>query len=235
MIYQNNHHMNYSYIYERGGVNGIRDCVNCEDHCIKGVQQCQKDNSFSAIPQESWVFYGGNGRWENSVVAVQHAIDEFAGFSLSSGDADAQSKVLWIDVHTGLGKYGSYTSLIKKEVTDNNLWTSQLNTLVADLEEKQASNSKAVSSGYEQTVGFINGDVLCPPPACFAVSQEFGTRPGVAVILSLVLENKFFNWGKSEYAYLTSNAFQPRRLSWRRIALRGGSEMLLAALKFQPR
>jgi len=201
----------------------------------KGYSNAKRTIVSAQYHKKAGVFYGGNGRWENSVLAVQHAIDEFADFSLSSGDADAQSKVLWIDVHTGLGKYGSYTSLIKKEVTDNNLWTSQLNTLVAGLEEKQASNSKAVSSGYEQTVGFINGDVLCPPPACFAVSQEFGTRPGVAVILSLVLENKGFNWSKSEYAYLTSNAFQPQRLSWRRIALRGGSEMLLAALKFHPR
>lgn len=153
---------------------------------------------------------------------------------MSSGNADAQSKVFWIDVHTGLGKFGSY-ALLRKETTEKNLWTSQLNTLVAGLEEKQASSSKAVSSGYEQTVGFINGSVLCPPPSCHAITQEFGTRPGVAVVLSLILENKGFNWGKGEFAYLTSNTFQPQRLSWRRTALRGGSEMLLAALKFQTR
>ena len=203
-------------IASKGYSNGKRTVVSAQYHKKEGI------------------FYGGNGRWENSVVAVQHAIDEFAGFSLSSRDAETQSKVFWIDVHTGLGKYGSY-ALIEKETPENNLWISQLNRLVKGLEEKQASSSKAVSSGYEQTVGFINGDVLCAPPSCFAVSQEFGTRPGVAVILSLVLENKGFHWGKNEFAYLTSNAFQPQRLSWRRVALRGGSELLLASLKFQPR
>lgn len=198
----------------------------------KGYSNAKKTIVSAQYHKKAGVFYGGNGRWENSVVAVQHAIDEFAGFSLSSGNANAQSKVFWIDVHTGLGKFGAY-ALLRKEKTESNLWTSQLNTLVAGFEEKQASSSKAVSSGYEQTVGFINGGVLCPPPSCYAITQEFGTRPGVAVVLSLVLENKGFNWGKGEFAYLTSNAFQPQRLSWRRTALRGGSEMLLAALKFQ--
>lgn len=183
--------------------------------------------------KKAGVFYGGNGKWENSIVAVQQAIDEFAGFGLSS-NADAQSKVFWVDVHTGLGKYGSYT-LIEKEIPDSTLWTSQLNSVIASLVEKQASSSKAVSSGYEQTIGFVNGDVLCPSPRCFAVSQEFGTRPGVIVILALILENKGFNEGKHEFAYLTSNAFQPQRLSWRRTTLRGGNEMLLTALNFQPR
>ena len=204
---------------------------------LKGYTYCKRALVSAQYHKKEGIFYGGlgNGRWENSVVAVQHAIDEFAGFSLSSQkNVKAQSKVFWIDVHTGLGKYGSYT-LIEKETPENNSWISQLNSVVAGLEEKQASSSKAVSSGYEQTVGFINGDILCPPPSCFAVSQEFGTRPGVAVALSLLLENKGFHWGKNEFAYLSSNAFQPQRLSWRRVALRGGSELLLAALKFQPR
>ncbi len=200
----------------------------------KGYTNAKRTVVTAQYHKKAGVFYGGNGRWENSIVAVQHAINEFAGFGLSSGNADAQSKVFWIDVHTGLGKYGSYT-LIEKEIPDNNLWTSQLNTLITSLEEKQASSSKAVSSGYEKTIGFINGDVLCPSPTCFSVTQEFGTRPGVAVILGLILENKGFNEGKREFAYLTSNAFQPQRLSWRRTTLRGGNEMLLAALKFQPR
>mmetsp|Transcript_27504 Transcript_27504/g.39393 ORF Transcript_27504/g.39393 Transcript_27504/m.39393 type:complete len:490 (-) Transcript_27504:68-1537(-) len=200
----------------------------------KGYSNAKRTIVSAQYHKKAGVFYGGSGGWENSVIAVQHAIDEFAGFSLSSGNADAQSKVFWIDVHTGLGKFGSY-ALLRKETTENNLWTLQLNTFVAGLEEKQASSSKAVSSGYEETVGFINGGVLCPPPSCFAITQEFGTIPGVAVVLSLVLENKGFNWGKGEFAYLTSNAFQPQRLSWRRTALRGGSEMLRAALKFQTR
>ncbi len=200
----------------------------------KGYSNAKRTIVSAQYHNKAGVFYGGNGRWESSVIAVQHAIYEFAGFSLSSGNSDAQSKVFWIDVHTGLGKFGSY-ALLRKETPENSVWTSQLNTLVAGLEQKQASSSKAVSSGYEQTVGFINGGVLCPPPSCFTITQEFGTRPGVAVVLSLVLENKGFNWGKGEFAYLTSNAFQPQRLSWRRIALRGGSEMLQAALKFQTR
>jgi hypothetical protein len=201
----------------------------------KGYTNAKRSIVSAQYHNKNGVFFGGTTRRENSDVAVQHAIDKFAGFSLSYGNTDVKSKVFWIDVHTGLGKYGSYT-LIEKEIPDKTMsWRSQLNTLITSLEETQASSSKAVSSGYEQTVGFINGEVLCPSPSCFAVSQEFGTRPGVAVILGLILENKGFHGGKREFAYLTSNAFQPQRLSWRRTTLRGGTEMLLAALKFQPR
>ena len=196
----------------------------------KGYSNAKRTIVSAQYHKNTGIFYGGNGSWENSAVAVQHAIDEFAGFAL--GSDNAKSRVFWIDVHTGLGSYGAYT-LIEKELPKDDLWSFQLNKEVAMLEEKQASSSKAVSSGYEQTVGFVNGEVLCPPAHCFTVTQEFGTRPGVAVILALILENKGFQWGKREFAYLTSNAFQPQRLSWRRMCLKGGRDMLLTALNFQ--
>lgn len=203
---------------------------------LKGYTNAKRTVVSAQYHKNTGVFYGGNGKWENSIVAVQHAIDEFADFRLNSVNPDLQTKVFWIDIHTGLGKYGSWTSLSKNSITDNcGSWTSQLNSLITSLEEKQASNRRAVNSGYEHTVGFVNGNLFCPFPSCFAITQEFGTRPGLAVILALVLENKGFNWGKSEFAFLTSNAFQPQRLSWRRSTLRGGTEILQTAINFRPR
>ena len=112
-------------------------------------------------------------------------------------------------------------------------WIAQLSSVIKGLEYKQASNGKAVSAGYEQTVGFVNGDLLCSAPSCYSITQEFGTRPGPAVVLALILENKGYNWGSHEFAYLTSNAFQPQRLSWRRTTLRGGMETLHATTQFK--
>ena len=158
----------------------------------------------------SGLSYGGgahNGNtWESSIFAVQHAITSFAGFDVT----ETNSKTILIDVHTGLGKYGEYTILNKSTGSG---FTSKLNSLL-----KRESNDASVSSGYDKSVGFIAGDVLCPLPNCYGLVQEFGTRPGVAVAVALIME-------------LTSFAFNPMRLSWRRKALRGGMDMIHAVLE----
>ena len=211
---------------------------------VKGYYNAKRTIVSAQYHKQTGIFYGGSGQWEASIFALQHAIVEFAGFRLSSGKTGqsesletitqqtvASTPTFWIDVHTGLGKYGKYT-VIQKERPEIP-WISQLSTMIKGLEYKQASNGKAVNAGYEQTVGFVNGDVLCSAPSCYSITQEFGTRPGPAVVLALILENKGFNWGNHEFAYLTSNAFQPQRLSWRRTTLRGGMETLHAATQFK--
>ena len=30
-------------------------------------------------------------------------------------------------------------------------------------------------------MGFINDEILCPSPFCMGITQEFGTRPGIAL------------------------------------------------------
>lgn len=190
----------------------------------------------SQYHKQSGVFYGGGAhntdKWENSVFAVQHAIYKFAGLDFSS-DSD---RTLWIDVHTGLGKYGDY-SILRAGGNDrgddsvSSNWISKFSSLL----DNQSNNDPSVSSGYDQTTGFINGPILCPPPNCFSMSQEFGTRPSVAVAMALILENKGQHdsaSGGRRYGHLTSWAFYPMRLSWRRKALRGGMDMLRLALNF---
>jgi hypothetical protein len=214
---------------------------------MKGYYNAKRTIVSAQYHKQTGIFYGGSGQWEASIFAIQHAIDEFAGFRFTSSKTEqseplqttdtqqtvASTPTFWIDVHTGLGKYGKYT-VIQKERPENNVpWISQLSSVIRGLEYKQANNGKAVSAGYEQTIGFVNGDLLCPSPSCFSITQEFGSRSGVAVVLALILENKGFNWGNYEFAYLTSNAFQPQRLSWRRTTLRGGMETLHAATQFK--
>ena len=108
-------------------------------------------------------------------------------------------------------------------------WVQKLTARLNDSFATQTS-SKDVSTGYEQTRGFVNGLVLCPLPNCFAKTQEFGTRKGVFVGMAMVLENKGYSTGKYDFAFSTSWAFNPHRLSWRRKSLKGGIEMLHAAL-----
>ena len=86
-----------------------------------------------------------------------------------------------------------------------------------------------MSAGYEDTRGFVNDDILCPQSKCFGLTQEFGTRPGLAVAIALILENKAFHTG-GNFNYLTSWAFYPQRLTWRRRVVSGGMELLHTTL-----
>mmetsp|Transcript_20734 Transcript_20734/g.43668 ORF Transcript_20734/g.43668 Transcript_20734/m.43668 type:complete len:556 (-) Transcript_20734:86-1753(-) len=187
----------------------------------------------------SGVYYGGGAHndnmWENSIFAVQHAISELAGFEFGS----SSSRAIWIDVHTGLGKFGDYSALIKGSgnrdgsPSSKDVWSDKFTSLLgrAGMGFGQSYDA-SVSAGYDQTVGFLSDSILCPPPHCFSIVQEFGTRPGIAVAASMILENKGFNSKEGKYNHLTSWAFYPQRLSWRRKTLRGGMDMLNAALGF---
>lgn len=195
----------------------------------------------------SGLSYGGgahnNNAWENSIFAVQHAINEFAGFQFQFSTrsvASSNNKALWIDVHTGLGKYGDYSVLTKGDSRCNNeeacTWITEFTTLLEGSQMGYGQSGDAgVSAGYDETYGFITDDILCPSPHCFAITQEFGTRPGVGVAVALIMENKGHNSVggiRKYYGHLTSWAFNPQRLSWRRKALRGGMDMLHASLEF---
>lgn len=206
-----------------------------------GYSNCKRALVAAQYHKPCGIFYGGgahnNNQWEKSIFVLQHAINEFAGFS---GFKKSMNRALWIDVHTGLGKYGEYSALVKNVGeqhpsggSEKNDWASRFASL---LEKKGMgygkSSDQAVSSGYDESLGFVTDQILCPPPHCFALNQEFGTRPGISVAVAYILENKGHHSTGTKYNHLTSWAFYPQRLSWRRKALRGGMEMLNAGLTF---
>lgn len=177
--------------------------------------------------------YGGGAHknhknvWENSVFAVEHAIKQF----MSSAN-----NLFWIDVHTGLGKYGKFallsagTKYANASKNDPPDWVRKLTQRITKSQNTDKSSDKGVSEGYNLTRGFINSQLICRPPNCFANTQEFGTRPGILVGMAMVLENKGHSIGTNNFAFATSWAFNPKRLSWRRKTMTGGIEMLYTAL-----
>ena len=243
--------------------------------CTLGYTDAKRAIVSAQYHKPSGLSYGGGAHnnndniWEKSVLAVQHAINKFGGYrfstptsvssagstsssSLSSSSLDGSDRTLWIDVHTGLGKYGEYSiltrngmsSAVSKEEEEpscsshNNSWMSKLTALLErqHMGYGQSSNSDSVSAGYDQTQGFITDSILCPPPYCNGITQEFGTRPSIGVIVALVLENMGYHTagerGSAHYGHFLTWAFNPQRLSWRRKTLRGGMEMLHTALQF---
>jgi len=82
--------------------------------------------------------YGGgahnSNKLENSILAVQHAIFELAGFRF---DRDSNDRTVWVDVHTGLGGYGRYSVLTKNnderggdDDERSDAWTSEFTSLL---------------------------------------------------------------------------------------------------------
>ncbi|KAL3815544.1 hypothetical protein ACHAXA_004189 [Cyclostephanos tholiformis] len=197
----------------------------------------------------SGLSYGGGAhnskRWENSILAVQHAIMELAGFRFDSPanlDNNCGRPLVWVDVHTGLGRYGRYSLLTKNGDKlrgggkQPHAWMSEFMSLL----ERNGmgygrSSDTGVSSGYDRTMGFINNKIMCPSPRCMGITQEFGTRPGIGVAVVLIMENMGHHLsasGRRLYADYLMWAFYPQRNSWRRKTLRGGIKMLHAILNF---
>ena len=229
--------------------------------CTLGYTDSKRGIVAAQYHKQRGLSYGGGAHknnhqnhnyWENSVLAVQHAIQEFGGYRFSGSSSDSSSpdsssegdRTLWIDVHTGLGKYGEYSILTTAAMEDhsscpspNNSWITKFNSHLhqQNMGYGQSSDSASVSAGYEQTKGFMNGSILCPPPYCSSLTQEFGTRPSIGVIVALILENLGYQTSGKEgrtYGHFLTWAFNPQRLSWRRKALRGGMEMIHAGIEF---
>ena len=109
------------------------------------------------------VWYGGD-KLENSIRAVAQAIRDptLLGFK----DCDARP-VCWVDIHTGLGKYGSY-QLLAREGAINSSAVSD--GFVLDLvrkigkavgKEKFTLGNTKVASGYDFVVGDLRKSYIC--------------------------------------------------------------------------
>ncbi len=67
--------------------------------------------------------HNSNG-WENSMLAIQHAVAELAGLQFEDNDADPPEdggggRTVWVEVHTGLGGYRRYSVLTKGNNIDD--------------------------------------------------------------------------------------------------------------------
>ncbi|CAD7955801.1 unnamed protein product [Amoebophrya sp. A25] len=121
-----------------------------------------------------------------------------------------------------------------------------------------STTGQDVSAGYEFSSGPVAGGALCSihqshsadsgttknvnvptknstsgrtRSRCLAVTQEFGTFPGVFVALSVILEH--WHWLRgTDGSHWTTWAFDPRLWSWRRRTLEGGMKFLGQVLRW---
>ena len=113
------------------------------------------------------VWYGGD-KLENSILAVTQAIRDPELFGFKQNDSRA---VCWVDLHTGLGEYGSYQLIADGAVSDGygaaqsnvSAWQTELVNKIGKVlgKEKLALGNTKVASGYDFAVGCLPESYIC--------------------------------------------------------------------------
>jgi hypothetical protein len=146
------------------------------------------------------------------------------------------SKVVIIDVHTGLGPTGKDTLLIDRRSDYKKAMKLFGNSDVASIDCSVCGNSGDVGAGYEHMMGglhlgsvFTNGDT-------FEVCQEFGTRPGIIVFLSTAWENAAYQLCPNTFlheraARWSRDAFYVPTLAWKTEIVSRGTRRFAESLQ----
>ena len=144
---------------------------------------------------------------------------------LTHGLASAE-RIIAIDVHTGLGKYGEDTLLVEEEEYD---------ALRSMFGERVAPSNPEKSVAYR-----IRGalDTMLPramPKAkILAVTQEFGTYSPTKVLHALREENRWHHYGAGTLDHpakqTLKETFYPKDDTWRESVLNRGKKLLAQGL-----
>jgi len=131
-------------------------------------------------------------------------------------------RIIAIDVHTGLGKYGEDTLLVEEEHYD---------TLRAIFGERVRPSNAEESPAYR--IRGAHEAVIhqaVPKAEIFAVTQEFGTYNPTKVLNALREENRWHHHGAGTLDHSTKQilkeTFYPQDESWRARVLQRGKELL---------
>jgi uncharacterized protein DUF2817 len=136
-------------------------------------------------------------------------------------------RVVAIDVHTGLGRFGRDLLLVERENYQ------ELRTMFGKrvtLSEPQYGPAYRIRGGLQHLVG----DALSPPYFRFMM-QEFGTYNPIKVLDRLREENRWHHFGQGTLDHsvkrLLKNAFCPVSKRWRERVLARGHEVTEQALE----
>ena len=170
------------------------------------------------------LFYGGNGPEEtHRLLAANMAVW-----------LEPARAVLHIDLHTGLGKSGTYQLLVDAPPED-----SRVKRLIGRFGPKNVSANR-LAEGFGKS-GVVYAARGTWEQWCLATSAdrdyqfataEFGTHTGVRVIAALRAENRAYHFGgKLDPAFewtrtAVVEAFAPRSIAWRERAVEQGLDII---------
>ena len=188
------------------------------------------------------IFFGGT-QHEPSLLKLKELVESL---ELLDNDVDP---LVWIDVHTGLGKFGKDTLMM--DTADIPASTFQKWFPTAESIITPNVKDKKAMGGYELSKGFVlsffqalketkmtalqegdnNDDTTAHP---LFIIQEFGTLPGILVGRALILENAMHHHGnnKKESRQLMQTAFYPQSTKWRESIIQRGIHLIRQAIAY---
>lgn len=133
----------------------------------------------------------------------------------------AVQKLLVVDVHTGLGKPGQESLLHSMAATSSKKLEERLARNIIPNHAGAGIPDYSVRGGHQQLYR-----QLYPEAAVDFITEEFGTRPALAVLATLRDENRHYHHGTDDNCHRFGRrlkaAFCPPSEKWRRSVLSAG-------------
>ena len=179
--------------------------------------------------------FGGTEIQPSIEKLMQFCKDQDLFFLHSNHTENDNDVVVWIDVHSGLGKFGKDTLMVESKKKDSEFrkWFTTSEHIVTE----SVSDKKAMS-GYELTKGILTTFLKRQKPSGMFLIQEFGTLPGILVGRYLILENMAYQYGmnaedKARRGRMwMQSAFYPQSTTWRESIVQRGVSVLLQAMDY---
>lgn len=172
------------------------------------------------------IFYGGSGPSETQAILENHAARWVGG--------DAR-EIQLIDLHTGLGPWGTYKILLGEDKDSHELDVT-CNRFGRDYVEDPALDQDAGKVFYPARGTFLPWfKTLFPGRTCHAAMAEFGTYSNLRVLQSLRAEHRahFYGdlggthaWTKKELLEM----FAPASPAWREQVITGSKNIFYQAI-----
>jgi hypothetical protein len=155
------------------------------------------------------LFFGGASLQEETRRLREHARERFSSVT----------RLVSVDVHTGLGRFGDDTLLVAAD---------QASPMLAEM--RACFGARMVPLDPERGPAYrVRGTynssfrVLLPGASLFLIGQEFGTYSPIRVLRALRAENRSYHYGSSSARLVAARAlrevFDPDNETWRQAVL----------------
>jgi hypothetical protein len=168
-------------------------------------------------------YYGGGITEEKSVTVVKSILSQYKAFT----------KVVSIDIHSGLGPEGIETILVPRPADKEGVIA-----IFGDGAKPEMPGDGAVSAGYEVMLGGFDLRPLFGDNAQFVdFTMEFGTIPGIFVSRAVLMENAAYHLARNSYIHHVTaewlrDAFYPQKISAKKSYLSRGVKAFDASWKY---
>ncbi len=186
-----------------------------------GVQPCRQAIAGGQYEFERGLFYGGRALEEAPARFLAWAHD-----SLAHAD-----RLLVLDLHTGLGRFGAQTLLAEPEVSAERVaqWARTLGASVV------GGGGRSDPAGFAARGSLATGLRECLAEAQFDFfTVEHGTYPGLKVLHALREENRWHHYGDGGLAHPAKRrlveVFAPASARWREGIVAAGDRLVRAAV-----